>query len=87
MDSLKEIGVAVYGDRWLNRGMAVLAVDGPGQYEARMVGIPVSMENWIATGPALVDWLAARPEIDADRIGIRRRQRSWRDQPVQVRPR
>jgi len=70
MDSLKEISVALYGDRWLNRGIAVLAVDGPGQYEARMVGIPVSMENWMATGPALVDWLAARPEIDPDRIGI-----------------
>jgi dienelactone hydrolase len=70
MDSLKEIGVALYGDRWLNRGMAVLAVDGPGQYEARMVGIPVNIENWIATGPALVDWLAARSEIDPERIGI-----------------
>jgi dienelactone hydrolase len=70
MDSLKEIGVALYGDRWLNRGLAVLAIDGPGQYEARIVGIPVSMENWIATGRALVDWLTAREEIDADRIGI-----------------
>ena len=30
MDSFKEIGVAMYGDRWLSRGMAVLALDGPG---------------------------------------------------------
>jgi dienelactone hydrolase len=70
MDSLKEIGVALYGDRWLNRGMAVVAVDGPGQYEARMVGIPVSLENWMAAGSAIVDWLMARPEIDPDRIGL-----------------
>jgi dienelactone hydrolase len=70
MDSLKEIGVALYGDRWLNRGIAVLAVDGPGQYEARMVGIPVSLENWMATGSAVVDWLVGRPEIDPERIGI-----------------
>ena len=34
MDSYKELQVALYGDRLLNRGMAVLAIDGPGQYEA-----------------------------------------------------
>ena len=28
MDSFKEIGVAMYGDRWLSRGLAVLALDG-----------------------------------------------------------
>ena len=26
----KEIQVALYGDKFLNRGMAVLAIDGPG---------------------------------------------------------
>lgn len=70
MDSYKEVSVALYGDRWLNRGMAVLAVDGPGQYEAPILGIPVSMENWVAAGKALVDWLLARPAVDAKRIGV-----------------
>ncbi|HEV2302412.1 MAG TPA: alpha/beta hydrolase [Stellaceae bacterium] len=70
MDSFKEISVSLYGDRWLNRGIAVLAIDGPGQYEAPMVGIEVSMENWIAAGRPVVDWLAARPEIDPDRVGV-----------------
>lgn len=70
MDSFKEISVALYGDRWLNRGIAVLAVDGPGQYEAPIVGIRVSMENWIAAAPALYEYLAARPEIDPDRIAV-----------------
>jgi dienelactone hydrolase len=70
MDSYKEIQVALYGDKFLNRGMAVLAIDGPGQYEAPMIGLYFSMENWIATGPALVDWIAARPELDATRIGL-----------------
>jgi dipeptidyl aminopeptidase/acylaminoacyl peptidase len=28
------------------------------------------MQNWIDAGPALVDWLAARPEVDAQRIGV-----------------
>ena len=70
MDSFKEMSVALYGDRWLNRGIAVLAIDGPGQYEAPMVGINVSMENWTAVGRVLVDWLLARTEIDPARIGV-----------------
>jgi dienelactone hydrolase len=70
MDSFKEMSVALNGDRWLNRGLAVLAIDGPGQYEARIGGVPVSMENWIATGPAIADWLSKRSEIDAERIGV-----------------
>ena len=70
MDSYKEIQVALYGDKYLNRGMAVLAIDGPGQYEAPMIGLYFTMENWMAAGPALVDWIAARPELDATRIGV-----------------
>jgi dienelactone hydrolase len=70
MDSYKEIQVALYGDKYLNRGMAVLAIDGPGQYEAPMIGLQFTMENWMATGPALVDWIAARPELDVTRIGV-----------------
>lgn len=70
MDSFKESAVALYGDRWLQRGLAVLAIDGPGQYEARILGIPVSMENWVTAGPALVAWLLERKEIDGDRIGV-----------------
>ncbi|HKX07187.1 MAG TPA: alpha/beta hydrolase [Stellaceae bacterium] len=70
MDSFKEIAVALYGDRWLTRGIAVLAVDGPGQYESAVLGIPVSVPAWAEAGPAIMNWLAARPEIDASRIGI-----------------
>ena len=70
MDSYKEIQVALYGDKYLNRGMAVLAIDGPGQYEAPMIGLNFTMENWMAAGPALVDWIAARPELDVTKIGV-----------------
>jgi len=69
MDSFKEMSVAMYGDRWLARGMAVLALDGPGQYESPVLGIHFSMPAWEATGSACVDWLSQRPEIDAGRIG------------------
>lgn len=70
MDSYKEIQVALYGDKFLNRGMAVLAIDGPGQYEAPMIGLYFSMANWMAAGPALLDFIAARAELDADRVAV-----------------
>jgi dienelactone hydrolase len=70
MDSFKEMSVALYGDRWLNRGLAVLALDGPGQYESPVLEIFFSMDAWIATGTKAVDWLTARPEIDPTRIGL-----------------
>jgi len=69
MDNFKEAQVSLYGDRFLNRGIAVLSIDGPGQYEAPMLGVYFSMENWAAVGKPLVDWLIARPEVDPDRIG------------------
>jgi poly(3-hydroxybutyrate) depolymerase len=70
MDSFKEMGVALYGDRWLSRGMAVLALDGPGQYESPVLGIYFSMPAWMVTGGAAVDWLTRRSEIDPARIGL-----------------
>ena len=70
MDSYKEIAVALYGDRFLSRGAAVLAIDGPGQYEAPMLGIYYSTERWAAVGKPLVDWLVVRKEVDAERIGL-----------------
>ncbi len=70
MDSFKEIGVAMYGDRWLSRGLAVLAIDGPGQYESPVLDIYFSMEAWAATGTAAVEWLSKRPAIDGARIGV-----------------
>ena len=69
MDTYKEVFVALKGDRWLERGIAVLALDGPGQAECRVLGLTVSMENWTAVGKAAVDWLVARPEIDPQKIG------------------
>ena len=69
MDTYKEVFVGLKGDRWLERGIAVLALDGPGQAECRVMGLTVSMENWTAVGKAAVDWLMQRPEIDPEKIG------------------
>lgn len=70
MDGFKEANVSMYGDRWLTRGIAVLALEGPGQYESAVNGIYVSVPNWIAAAKAVMDWLAARPEIDNERIAV-----------------
>jgi dienelactone hydrolase len=70
MDGYKERSVPLYGDPWLNRGIAVLVVEGPGQYEAPLLDIPVSMPAWAAAGPAIMEWLLQRSEIDPQCIGI-----------------
>lgn len=70
MDSFKESGVSLNGDKWLSRGVAVLSIDGPGQYESPLLGLHFSMENWARAATAAFDWLAARQEIDAQRIGV-----------------
>ncbi len=69
MDGFKERSVALYGDRWLARGIAVLAIEGPGQYECPTLGIYVSVPAWVDAARAAYAWLAARPEIDPARIG------------------
>ncbi len=70
MDSFKEMSVAMYGDRHLARGIAVLALDGPGQYEAPVLDVYFSMEGWRVTGTACIEWLRRRTEIDPERIGM-----------------
>ena len=70
MDGFKEANVALYGDRWLTRGIAVLSLEGPGQYESRVLGTTVSVPNWQQAAHTVADWLTARPEVDAARVGI-----------------
>jgi len=70
MDSFKEASVWMYGDPYLSRGFAVLAMEGPGQYECPTLGIYMSMEGWEQTGKACMDWLVQRPEVDPERIAI-----------------
>jgi pimeloyl-ACP methyl ester carboxylesterase len=70
LDSFKEMFVSLYGDRWLSRGLAVLALDGPGQAESRTLGTVVSMENLQRFATNVVDWLEAHPQVDANRVGL-----------------
>lgn len=70
MDGSKEGRVGLYGDKWLSRGFAILAIDGPGEYESPLLGSFVRRESWLASGPVLANWLSARPEVDAARLGV-----------------
>ncbi|MEU8007611.1 alpha/beta hydrolase [Catellatospora sp. NPDC049111] len=68
LDSAKEATVALYGDRFLSRGFAVLALEGPGQYECALLGTHFSMPAWAQVGPACLDWLAGRAELDPEQV-------------------
>jgi dienelactone hydrolase len=70
MDSFKEASVGLYGDSLLSRGFAVLAVDGPGQYESPLLGVYMTMKNWEDTGKSCMDWLQSRKEVDPERVAM-----------------
>ncbi|MET0585854.1 MAG: prolyl oligopeptidase family serine peptidase [Candidatus Binatia bacterium] len=69
MDGVKEDNPAS-GDPFLERGFAVLAIDGPGQGETREGGIRCNAANYADAGKLACDYLVKRPEIDADRLGV-----------------
>lgn len=68
MDAPKELNVSLYGDKFLQRGFAVLAFDGPGQGEAPIRGVRFKPTNWIDAGNAVMEWLGGRSEVDQDRL-------------------
>jgi len=69
MDAPKELNVSMYGDKLLQRGFAVLSVDGPGQGEAPIRGVHMKPRNWIDAGEVWMDFLRGREEVDSDRLG------------------
>lgn len=70
MDSIKEVGVSLYGDKLLQRGIAVLALEGPGQGECCVREIHPTATNWMQAGPLVLSWLRSQSEIDADRTAL-----------------
>jgi dienelactone hydrolase len=53
---------------FLQRGLATVSVDGPGQGEAEY-DLPIR-GDWEVPGRAIVDAMIARPEIDGDRLAV-----------------
>jgi 2,6-dihydroxypseudooxynicotine hydrolase len=67
LDSVKE-ELQTTADHFLRRGMATLAVDGPGQGETEFIrNIEPAFERPVA---AVLDWVAGRPDLDGGRAGL-----------------
>jgi len=71
MDGTKENSVAMYGDKLLQRGIAVFAVDGPGQGECFARRINVTYTAHMEAAEANYKVLAAHPAIDKNRLVLR----------------
>jgi dipeptidyl aminopeptidase/acylaminoacyl peptidase len=69
MDGVKEDN-PIHNDPFLERGIALLAIDGPGQGESRARGVKCTAWNYGDAGKIACDYLAKRPEIDANRLAI-----------------
>ena len=67
LDSTKE-ELHAYEEPFLARGMAVLAIDGPGQGEAEYE-IPIC-GDYERAATTVVDWIEKRDDLDANRIAI-----------------
>jgi fermentation-respiration switch protein FrsA (DUF1100 family) len=70
MDAFKEHRVAIYGDKLLERGIASLAVDLPGQGECLTRGLHVTADSTVEAGIAVVSWVRQQNEIDASRVAL-----------------
>jgi dipeptidyl aminopeptidase/acylaminoacyl peptidase len=67
LDSAKE-ELRSTEELFLERGIATFSVDGPGQGEAEY---DLAIRgDWEVPGAAIIDYLAAEPDLDADRIGV-----------------
>ena len=69
MDSVKE-EMSLYGDPFLERGMATLRLDGPGQGESNLRKIRATENNYAEAGRKAVDYLLTRKDIDPARLGL-----------------
>lgn len=67
LDSVKE-ELHGYGDDYLRRGMAVLAIDGPGQGEMEF-GHPIRYDYEVPVRHVL-DYLGGQPGLNSNRVGL-----------------
>lgn len=67
LDSAKE-EEGTYEQTFLDRGMATLAFDGPGQGEAEY-DVPMRADYEVAVA-AVIDYVESRDDLDSDRVGL-----------------
>ena len=70
MDMIKEDKPNPFENHYLQRGMAVLVMDGPGQGETRAKGLKVTLDNYQKAGSKMLDYLTSLPEVDSEKIGL-----------------
>lgn len=76
MDALKEYLVPVYGSKFLERGMAVLALDGPGQGDSLMRKIRCTANNFVRAGG--LRWTISHGVPKSMKQGSGYREEAWR---------
>lgn len=74
LDQIKEYFPNPRNNIFVQRGLAVLTLDGPGHGESRLNGglhwqVNEEADNYAAAGSAALDYLASRSDIDATRVG------------------
>jgi dienelactone hydrolase len=69
-DGNKELNWFLGIEDLLHRGVSVLSIDTPGVGEAVRFRDIWLRHDYEVAGAAALDWLEARPEIDADRVGV-----------------
>src|SRR5688572_16357628 len=70
MDGSKEIMCSMYGDKFLERGMANFIYDGPGQGECTIHNLHVTEKNHMEAAVAVWNRLAQHTHIDLERTVI-----------------
>lgn len=70
MDATKEDVPDPNDNIFLERGMNVLVMDGPGQGESNVRGIRVTDDNYERAVSAAIDWLEANPYVAKLKIGV-----------------
>lgn len=70
MDALKEDVANPFDNDYTQRGMNVCAIDGPGQGECNFNAVWQTVDNYQQAASAVLDWVAARDDVDAERIGV-----------------
>jgi dienelactone hydrolase len=70
MDGSKEIMCSMYGDKFIERGMAHFIYDGPGQGECTISELYVTEHNHIDAARAVFERLAQHPHLDVDRAVV-----------------
>ena len=70
MDQTKEAFPKVTGNPFIQRGMHILSMDGPGQGSSNMQKIRATGDNYERAGAAVISYLEGREEVVSDKIGI-----------------